>query len=102
MVTNKAFTIRLGQTQPWSSSLLAQNWYQYHFNLKIKAFFEKFFGDKFFQNRGVSFSHVIPRFFHSHVGLEVFLHDSKLYDFFATKPVRRGLKLIKSKKKLKN
>ncbi len=101
MVTNKAFTIRLGQTQPWASSLTAQNWYQYHFNLRIKAFFDKFFGDKFFQNRGVSFSHVIPKFFHSHVGLEVFIHDSKLYDFFGTKPVRRAIKLIKSKKKLK-
>jgi hypothetical protein len=101
MVTNKAFTIRLGQTQPWASSITAQNWYQYHFNLRIKAFFEKFFGDKFFQNRGVSFSHVIPKFFHSHIGLEVFIHDSKLYDFFGTKPVRRALKLIKSKKKLK-
>lgn len=101
MVTNKAFTIRLGQTQPWTSTHLAQNWYQYHLNLKLKAFFEKFFGDKFFQNRGVSFSHVLPRFFNSHVNLEVFLHDSKLYDFFSTKPARRALKIFKSRKKLK-
>lgn len=101
MVTNKAFTIRLGQTQPWLSSNLAQNWYQYHLNLKLKSFFEKFFGDKFFQNRGVSFSHVLPRFFNSHIKLEVFLHDSKLYDFFSTKPARRALKIFKSKKKVK-
>jgi hypothetical protein len=101
MVTNKAFTIRLGQTQPWSSSLLAQNWYQYHLNIKLRLFFEKFFGDKFFQNRGISFSHVIPRFFQTSLGLEVFLHDSKLYDFFGTKPSRRALKIVKSKKKLK-
>lgn len=101
MVTNKAFTIRLGQTRPWTSSALAQNWYQYHLNLRLKAFFEKFFGDKFFQNRGISFSHVLPRFFSTHANLEVFLHDSKLYDFFSTKPVRRGLRIFKSKKRLK-
>ena len=101
MVTNKALTIRLGHTHPWASSNLAQNWYQYHLNLRLKAFLEKFFGDKFFQNRGVSFSHVIPKFSSSHVNLEVFLHDSKLYDFFATKPSRRALKLFRSKKKFK-
>jgi hypothetical protein len=101
MITNKSFTIRVGHTQPWTSTIAAQTWYQYHLNIKLKAFFEKFFGDKFFQNRGVSFSHVIPKFFNSSLSLQVFLHDSKLYDYFSTKPSRRALRLVRSKIKLR-
>ena len=102
MVTNKAFTIRLAQTQGWSLSSLSNNWYQYHLNLKLKNFFEKFFGDKFFQNRGISFSHVLLRFISTGLRLEVFVHDSKLHDFFSTKPSRRALRLrIKKKGRIK-
>lgn len=98
MVTNKTFTIRLGLTRPWVSKTASSNWYQYHLSIRLKHFFDKFFGDKFYQNRGISFSHVLVKggstFFH----LEVFLHDSKLYDFYNTKPARRAIKIIRRKK----
>jgi hypothetical protein len=97
MVTNKTFTIRLGLTRPWSSQISASNWYQYHLSIRLKHFFDKFFGDKFYQNRGISFSHVLIKGGPNALNLEVFLHDSKLYDFFNTKPSRRAISIIRKK-----
>jgi hypothetical protein len=92
MVTNKSNVIRISQTLPWSITSSSANWFQYYLLIKLRAFIEKFFGDKFFQNRGVSFSHVNLSGRNSILEAEVFLHDSKLYDFFDTKPSRRVLK----------
>jgi len=91
MITNKSNVVRLGQSKIWPIKNVSTSWFEYHLGIRLKLFFEKFFGDKFFQNRGVSFSHVLLKLKPHHVDLEVFLHDSKLYDFFGSRPSRKVL-----------
>lgn len=96
MITNKSSVIRLGGTQAWSIKSFSLVWFQYHMNARLKFFFQKYFDDKFFQNRGISFSHVLLKFFSGRLQLEVFLHDSKLYDFYSTKPSHKAISLVKN------
>lgn len=95
MITNKSSVIRLGSSQPWPIRSHSLVWFQYHLNARLKLFFQKYFDDKFFQNRGISFSHVLLKFFSGRLFLEVFLHDSKLYDFYSTKPSHKAVALVR-------
>ena len=95
MITNKSTTIRLGVTQSWPIKSASLVWFQYHLNARLKLFFQKYFDDKFFQNRGISFSHVLLKFVAKQLHLEVFLHDSKLYDFYSTKPAHKAVVRIR-------
>ena len=98
MVTNKSLSTRLFTGALWQSKSFPASWYHYYLLIKLKQFLEKLFNDRFFQSRGISFGHIILKQFLFGFRADVFLHDSKLYDFFSKAPKYRAIQRRSFKK----
>lgn len=98
MVTNKSLSIRLFTGARWQSKSFSSSWYHYYLLIRLKQFLEKLFNDRFFQSRGISFGHVILKQFLLGFKADVFLHDSKLYDFFSKAPKYKAVRRRSFKK----
>ena len=103
MITNKSFTIRAGHTRVWPMKIAIHSWFDYHIASRFKAFAEDLFNDKFFQARGISLSHVVANGGSSSISVEVFVHDSKLYDFYNSYPAYKVFRFgLKKKRKVRS
>lgn len=105
MITNKSLVVRVGHTEFWPVKIVSRTWFDYQFAVHIKIFLENLFGSNFFQSRGISLSHVVTNYYVKSFSAEVFVHDSRLYDFFNTSPsarVFRRARLSKIKRKKYN
>ena len=86
MVTTRASGIRFGVVRPWPVKSAELGFFYSNFDSKIRIFFSDFFSQSILLGMGVALSGVLLRRWGQQLLVDVFLQDSRLLDWLATRP----------------
>lgn len=86
MVTTRASGIRFGVIRPWPVKSAELGFFYANFDSKVRLFFSDFFSQSVLLGMGVALSGVLLRRWGGRLLVDVFLQDSRLLDWLATRP----------------
>lgn len=101
MVTTRAAGIRFGFVRAWPVKSAELGFFYGNFDFKVRIFFSNFFSQPILVGMGVALSGVLLRRFEDHLLIDVFLQDSRLLDWLATRPGFTIKKLTRTRLKKK-
>jgi hypothetical protein len=86
MVTTRASAIRFGVSKSWPVKSASLGFFDSNFEVKIRNFFSNFFSQPLVIGAGIALAGVLVHRFSNKFILEIFLQDSRLLDWLATRP----------------